>query len=108
MHTPRRNVAMRNSLLLMATLAAQPSLAQAPRALTAQDYARAEQFMGYHTTPLVLGAPVRPSWLPGDRFWYHNTIPQGAESRRCTERDSARRRRAPERYCFAGRQTRRV
>ena len=70
---------MRNSLLLMATLAAQPSLAQAPRALTAQDYARAEQFMGYHTTPLVLGAPVRPSWLPGDRFWYHNTIPQGAE-----------------------------
>ena len=70
---------MRNSLLLMATLAAQPSLAQAPRALTAQDYARAEQLMGYHTTPLVLGAPVRPSWLPGDRFWYHNTIPQGAE-----------------------------
>ena len=70
---------MRNSLLLMATLAAQPSLAQAPRALTAQDYARAEQFMGYHTTPLMLGAPVRPSWLPGDRFWYHNTIPQGAE-----------------------------
>ncbi|MBI2073928.1 MAG: DPP IV N-terminal domain-containing protein [Gemmatimonadetes bacterium] len=70
---------MRPSALLLATVLAQPSLAQAPRALTAQDYARAEQFMGYNTNPLVFGAPVRPSWLPGDRFWYRNTIPEGAE-----------------------------
>ncbi|MBI2401378.1 MAG: DPP IV N-terminal domain-containing protein, partial [Gemmatimonadetes bacterium] len=35
--------------------------------------------MGYNTNPLVFGAPVRPSWLPGDRFWYRNTIPEGAE-----------------------------
>src|SRR3990172_167819 len=70
---------MRYSVLLLATLVAQPSLAPAPPPLPANDYARAEKFMGYNTTPLVFGARVRPSWLPGDRFWYHNTIPQGAE-----------------------------
>ncbi len=70
---------MRNTLLLITTLVAQPSLAQAPRALTSEDYARAEKFMAYNTTPLALGATVRPSWLANDRFWYRNTIPEGAE-----------------------------
>jgi len=64
------------------------------RVLTADDYARAERFMGYNTTPLVFGATVRPNWLAGasgsatrppaqsaedDRFWYRNTVPGGAE-----------------------------
>lgn len=70
---------MRYSVLLLATVVAQPSFAQAPRALGAADYARAERFMGYNTTPLVFGATVRPSWLPSNRFWYRNTISQGAE-----------------------------
>jgi dipeptidyl-peptidase 4 len=55
---------------------------QAPatsRALTAEDYARAERFMTYNTTPLVYRATVRPTWLPDDRFWYRNTIPGGSE-----------------------------
>ena len=52
---------------------------QAARQLTAADYGRAEQFLGYNTVPLVLGANVRPAWLAGDRFWYRNTIPDGAE-----------------------------
>jgi dipeptidyl aminopeptidase/acylaminoacyl peptidase len=70
---------MRYSILLLATVLARPSFAQAPRALSAQDYARAEQFMGYSTTPLVFGSAVRPSWLAGDRFWYQSTIAEGAE-----------------------------
>ena len=35
--------------------------------------------MGYNTNPLVFRATVRPNWLSGDRFWYRNTIPGGAE-----------------------------
>jgi dipeptidyl-peptidase 4 len=62
-----------------AALAAVPAAAQQPRALTAADYARAEQMMGYNTTPLVFGAAVRPVWLAGDRFWFRNTIPEGTE-----------------------------
>ena len=36
-----------------------------PRALTADDYARAERFMGYNTNPLVFRMTVRPNWLTG-------------------------------------------
>src|SRR5882762_3660101 len=56
--------------------------ADAPPALTAADYARAEKFMTYNTTPLVLHGGVRPTWLPqpsGDRFWYRTTTEKGAE-----------------------------
>ena len=53
-----------------------------PQALTAADYARAEKFMGYNTTPLVLHSGVRPTWVPGDtgdRFWYRVTTEKGIE-----------------------------
>ncbi len=56
--------------------------ADAPRAVTAADYAHAEKFMPYNTTPLVLRTGVRPSWLPGDpsdRFWYRVTTETGVE-----------------------------
>jgi len=59
-------------------LSAAPLLAQ-PRAFTAADYAHAEQFMGYNTTPLVYRSGVRPNWLAEDRFWYRVTTPAGAE-----------------------------
>ena len=65
---------------LVAVLAAVPAsdkAGQAPRALTAADYARAEKFMSYNTAPLVLRAGVRPNWLPGDRFWYRNALEDG-------------------------------
>ena len=55
-----------------------PLFAQ-PRALTAADYARAEKFMAYNTTPLVYRATVRPNWLADDRFWYRVTTPAGSE-----------------------------
>jgi dipeptidyl aminopeptidase/acylaminoacyl peptidase len=47
---------------------------EAPRSLTAADYAQAEKFMSYNVTQLVLRAGVRPNWLPGDRFWYRNAV----------------------------------
>ncbi len=50
-----------------------------PRALTADDYARAEKFLIQNTAPLVFGASVRPVWLDGDRFWYRNSITEGVE-----------------------------
>jgi dipeptidyl-peptidase-4 len=55
----------------------------APRALTAADYARAETFMTYNTTPLVLHSGVRPAWLrgePGERFWYRTTAEGGPQA----------------------------
>ncbi len=53
--------------------------ADQPRALTADDYARAEKFMGYNTSPLVFRAGVRPTWLPDERFWYRITTEKGSE-----------------------------
>lgn len=61
-----RNLVM-GITLTVATLV--PLVAQ-QRALTAADYARAEKFLAANTTPLVLRSGVRPTWLPGDRFWY--------------------------------------
>jgi len=49
------------------------------RAFTAADYAQAEKFMGYNTTPLVLHGAVRANWLADDRFWYRNTTAEGSE-----------------------------
>ena len=60
--------------------AVQPPVAQqVPPAVTAEDYARAESFLARETAPWVFGASVRPNWLSGDRFWYRNTVPGGAE-----------------------------
>jgi dipeptidyl aminopeptidase/acylaminoacyl peptidase len=48
-------------------------------AVTAEDYARAEGFLRDYTEPLVYGATDRRTWLPDDRLWYRDTIPQGSE-----------------------------
>jgi dienelactone hydrolase len=75
-----RRIAIAFLLVLPATpLGAQQPQPYAPRALTAEDYARAERTLAASTTPLVLGAEVRPNWLPDGRFWYRNTIAEGAE-----------------------------
>ena len=72
------------ALLLSTSLVAQAPRSQA--ALTAADYARAERFMTYNTTPLVLHSAGRATWLPGnnvdnvDRFWYRTTTEQGEEA----------------------------
>src|SRR4051812_27456966 len=66
---------------LTAALAAQQQ--GSPRIVTAEDYARAERFMTYNTTPLVLHSGVRANWLSGvgdERFWYRTTTEKGTEA----------------------------
>jgi dipeptidyl aminopeptidase/acylaminoacyl peptidase len=52
----------------------------ATRALTAADYARAERFMSWNTTPLVFRNSVTPTWIANDHFWYRVTTPSGNEA----------------------------
>src|SRR5690606_19591620 len=55
-----------SALCLPGTLAAQG------RVLTAQDYARAERFVGYNANPLVDHAVTRVTWLDDGQFWYRD------------------------------------
>jgi dipeptidyl aminopeptidase/acylaminoacyl peptidase len=55
-----------------------PLLGQERRQLTADDYARAERFLGQHTAPLVTGTAGRPTWLADGRLWYRATTPAGS------------------------------
>src|SRR5258708_18173598 len=52
---------------------------QSPIVLTSADYARAENFMAYNTTPLVFGAAGRPGWLADGRVWYRVVRESGPE-----------------------------
>jgi dipeptidyl-peptidase-4 len=70
---------MRRLAIVVAILIAAMPCSGQTRSLTAEDYARAERFMGYNTNPLVFRAGVRPNWLPGDRFWYRVTTENGGE-----------------------------
>lgn len=83
---------LRHALPLCLTLLAPAVLAQEPRSLTAADYARAEQRLPAAMNRLVAGGTVRPTWLPGNRFWYRNTTADGGEFLLV---DPARRSRAP-------------
>ena len=49
--------------------------------LSAQvNYARAERFLPWHANLLVTGDSVNPEWFQdGNRFWYRNKGPSGAE-----------------------------
>ena len=42
------------------------------RTLSANDYAQAERFMTYNTTPLVDHAVQKVSWLDDGHFWYRD------------------------------------
>ncbi|MGH7713491.1 MAG: DPP IV N-terminal domain-containing protein [Gemmatimonadaceae bacterium] len=63
--------------LLLAAPLAVPA-AQQSRQLTADDYARAERYLGATTAPLVSGTGVRPTWLGDGRFWYRTSVPNGS------------------------------
>src|SRR5947208_13553874 len=69
---------MRCCYLFVAIIAATPALAQ-QRPITSADYARAERYLAYNTTPLVFGIGGRASWLPDERLWYRNVTPNGVE-----------------------------
>jgi len=70
---------MRSCVVLLMLITVAPVSAQQPPVVTADDYAHAERFLGYNTTPLVFGIGVRPAWLADGRFWYRIAIPQGFE-----------------------------
>ena len=61
------------TLLLAGAAAAQT------RALTADDYARAERFLNYNTNRLVLHVAAQPTWVGDDRFWYRTNTENGTE-----------------------------
>ena len=62
---------MRPSLAISFAVAAlSTGLGAQQRTLTADDYARAEKFLSFNTTPLVARTGVQPTWLPADRLWY--------------------------------------
>jgi dipeptidyl-peptidase-4 len=71
------------SFTIIVLVFACPAFAQqssdAPRALTAADYARAEKWMGYNTNLLVFRSGVRPAWQANERFWYRITTTEGSE-----------------------------
>jgi dipeptidyl aminopeptidase/acylaminoacyl peptidase len=68
----------RSHLVLTAALAASAFAQNPSLKFTADDYARAEKFMGYNTTPLVFGG-VRPNWTDDGRCWYRVTRADGSE-----------------------------
>jgi hypothetical protein len=63
--------------ILIATAGVQAQ--EAPRVLTAADYARAERSLSSNTSSLVFGGSVNPTWLEDGRFWYRNRFAQGEE-----------------------------
>jgi dipeptidyl-peptidase-4 len=73
-----RNLATLAAGIIISGIIAAPANAQ-QRALTAADYQRAEKFMGYNTTPLVLSNSVAPNWLPDERFTYRVSTGEGSE-----------------------------
>jgi dipeptidyl aminopeptidase/acylaminoacyl peptidase len=82
---PVRRIALFAAILCAAALArlSAQTPSGAPRALTAADYARAERFMTYNTTPLVLHSAGRATWVAdsgAERFWYRTTTEKGAEA----------------------------
>jgi dipeptidyl-peptidase-4 len=76
---PSRLTVLARGAALLAVAAAAPASAQAGRALTQADYARAEKFMSWSVAPLVSLPATRPTWLPEGRFWYRRTTPAGTE-----------------------------
>jgi dipeptidyl-peptidase-4 len=70
---------MRPYIACLLFLAA-PLAAQAPRSVSADDYARAERSLGATTNTLVAGTiSLRPTWLDDGRVWYARTVVNGSE-----------------------------
>ena len=74
-----RNILNLTVLILVIAFPVMTQQTDAPRPLTASDYARAEKWMPYNTNPLVFRSGVRPTWQADDRFWYRITTAEGSE-----------------------------
>lgn len=66
-------------VLVLAGLIPASLAAQQPAVLTADDYAHAEKFLGYNTTPLVDGISGRTTWTQDDRIVYRVTSAAGSQ-----------------------------
>jgi len=67
------------SIIAFTLIAAVSGTFAQTRALTAEDYARAEKMLVYNTAPLVDRGTVRATFLPDGRFWYTTLTPTGRE-----------------------------
>src|SRR5947199_9854438 len=65
--------------VLLGNILPSTALPQARPALTADDYARAERFLGPAVGRLVSGIPGRPIWLPDGRAAYRVSTPTGGQ-----------------------------
>src|SRR5256885_1425060 len=65
--------------VLLCNMLPSAALPQARRALTADDYARAERALGPTVGRLVSGIPGRPFWLPDGRGSYRVSTPTGGQ-----------------------------
>ena len=72
------HVALVVAATALPSLAARNAAGQEPRKVTAEDYARAEKFLGTNTVPLVTGLGFRPTWLQDGRLWYRTTVATGS------------------------------
>lgn len=79
-HIQRIGIAGATLAWLTAVAIAQQPAGEASRSFPASAYARAEKFLTYNASPLVLRSGVRATWLPDDRFWYRITTEKGAET----------------------------
>ncbi|MEX2528254.1 MAG: DPP IV N-terminal domain-containing protein [Gemmatimonadota bacterium] len=82
---------MLNRCLCRAALGGLALLAAVPSALLGQDavpaddavsateYLRAQQFLGWNANTLISGNQVNPQWMDGDLFWYRNRRADGTE-----------------------------
>ena len=73
---------MRSLHLAALVFTVHAGLLAAPAAVVTQevDYNRAERFLTWHTSRMISGDQVSPSWLEdGRRFWYRNSFGEGHE-----------------------------
>src|SRR5438552_2635157 len=74
-------VTMKRFCALLSLVAA-ASVAAIAQSLSTADYAHAERFMSYNTTPLVLHRVTRATWVVEngvERVWYRTTSEKGTE-----------------------------
>lgn len=55
------------------------AVGQQDRALTANDYKRAEKALRFNVSKLIDRSGARPVWLADSRFWYRVLTPKGSE-----------------------------
>lgn len=73
---------MKHVVVTSTLLAALAGSAWSPPPAVGQDvdYNRAERFLTWHTSRMISGDRVSPSWLEdGRRFWYRNSLGEGHE-----------------------------